>query len=80
LNDQAYERSTEMFVNEANDATLTAKLQERITKIVNNELFKEPKVSLNSLCRDRNISKQLKGEMFYQLLHLNFKLDQPAIH
>ena len=37
----------------------------------------EPKIGFQDFCQKRRIKKEIKGELFYQLLHMDFPLEQP---
>jgi hypothetical protein len=55
---------------------MATKLQSKIAMLINNELFTQPQVSFNSICEKKNITSTLRGELFYQMLHLNYRLVQ----
>lgn len=76
LSPLGHPREQPFFVNEENSASLSEQLQEVIREKVGEELFLRDSVSLNSFSKKYNAEGQIKGELFYQLLHSSFKLEQ----
>ena len=70
----------ELFVNEANDPTLTEKLQSEIKDKLNEEFSDKSTVSLKCFAKKYSIGREIKGELFYQLLHMDFGLTQKEPH
>ena len=72
------EEIDDFVVNEENDPKVTSQLQSLIQDKIGIELVTKGSVSMQGFCEKRGIRGTVRGELFYQLLHMDFKLTQAS--